>query len=762
MFFPVFFLNKTFFSGDNFSLLIPGKMYFVDSIRSGSFPLWNPYLMGGQPFFADINQSILYPSTVLFFLFPAVTALNATILLHMTIGGLGIYAIARSLKQEHVQALIASTLWMLSIQVVSIANNITDIQSKAWIPWVLYVAIRTSEEGFTLKNVLRATAVLLLCILGGHPYQFWYAVIMAGSYLVCSKGKSFFSKTGTFIIAGILAIGILLFQFVPFFEMLSQSTRTRINTQEVFSGSLPPSLLIELIIPNFFNDPAAGISWGANWGIPKFTQGYVTAIGLVAVVIFALFHTKKTREQKILLGLAFAGLLLSHGRYIPYWETIYRYIPLIRSIRSPGIFITLWVVATPILASWALSDLHDRIKKKQFLVYALSGIAVLLLFLRISYPLWFSTLWSSVDRISRGKLSTGPFHTFARDEVIGKSILDKTFVVALATSAALYLLTRKRLQWKALLCVLAIDMALAMSRSIMLADASVFDLVSRPARILQERMTNNERYMSFNGYFPWTGFTTYFDDMVWQPPFVNESRFTAVERKTFRELKNRRDNLTSNWGQLYRLPTPFGFTTFVLQSAADYWKNGEEGSNINEVDKVPLEDQRINDQGIKYMIVDKLIFPQTYISQHYPWLTLVEDGDTFAIYENPHVLPVIRQFEHTNGSIRGVSILPNSVRFIAENKVVQDITTKLVWYPGWECTIAGSDCQLVNDNGWIRVRVPAGKQEVTLQYAIPHFSTLRAISGTALGIYILLVLLAWAPRGSLGRIGKKIRMYTIG
>ena len=49
---------------------IPPRFFWVESIKNGDFPLWNPYQFSGHPFFANPQHAILYPLNGLFFLPP--------------------------------------------------------------------------------------------------------------------------------------------------------------------------------------------------------------------------------------------------------------------------------------------------------------------------------------------------------------------------------------------------------------------------------------------------------------------------------------------------------------------------------------------------------------------------------------------------------------------------------------------------------------------------------------------------------------------
>jgi hypothetical protein len=67
---------------------IPPRFFWVESIKQGDFPLWNPYQFCGHPFIANPQHAAFYPFNALFFILPFDVAFNNMIILHIFIGGL--------------------------------------------------------------------------------------------------------------------------------------------------------------------------------------------------------------------------------------------------------------------------------------------------------------------------------------------------------------------------------------------------------------------------------------------------------------------------------------------------------------------------------------------------------------------------------------------------------------------------------------------------------------------------------------------------
>src|SRR5262245_26915122 len=78
----VFFGGASFAKSDILRFYYPVWQFAEESVKTGVFPLWNPYNSYGAPFFADIQTCVLYPFSLLLYLPDYRFAFNFYILLH--------------------------------------------------------------------------------------------------------------------------------------------------------------------------------------------------------------------------------------------------------------------------------------------------------------------------------------------------------------------------------------------------------------------------------------------------------------------------------------------------------------------------------------------------------------------------------------------------------------------------------------------------------------------------------------------------------
>ncbi len=73
----------------------PWRALAADSIRHGSLPLWNPYVLCGVPFLGNFQSALFYPPNFIFAVAPIGVAARASILFHVWLSMIFAYLLAR-------------------------------------------------------------------------------------------------------------------------------------------------------------------------------------------------------------------------------------------------------------------------------------------------------------------------------------------------------------------------------------------------------------------------------------------------------------------------------------------------------------------------------------------------------------------------------------------------------------------------------------------------------------------------------------------
>src|SRR5438093_5885869 len=98
---------RSFFTRDFANFGYPLAYHVQQSFRAGEVPLWNPYNFAGLPFLAQWNTLALYPLSLIYILLPLPWSLNLFNLLHLYLGGLGMFCLVRRWLNDGCAASVA-------------------------------------------------------------------------------------------------------------------------------------------------------------------------------------------------------------------------------------------------------------------------------------------------------------------------------------------------------------------------------------------------------------------------------------------------------------------------------------------------------------------------------------------------------------------------------------------------------------------------------------------------------------------------------
>ncbi len=145
-------------------------------------PLWDPYIMGGMPYLADMQSAIFSPFSLPAYFLPFWWSLGVIAVMKVVVAATGTYLLGRALKMGVAGAFLAGLVFGFGLFMV------------AWIPWPLtnvfplipWMLVAT-ERLVRRPGVLPAAALSVLVALqffGGHPESSVYAILATLGYFV--------------------------------------------------------------------------------------------------------------------------------------------------------------------------------------------------------------------------------------------------------------------------------------------------------------------------------------------------------------------------------------------------------------------------------------------------------------------------------------------------------------------------------------------------------------------------------------------------
>ena len=224
---------------DYYGYFYPNWLYAMQAIERGWGLLWNPFQNCGQPFLAISTTGLFYPLHLLFVLFGPDLGQYVEVALHLAVGGIGLYWLARELGVGVAGALAGAAAFALGGTTIQLASWLpTVIAPYAWMPAALAAAERVLRAP-RLGNALVLAVVLAIQILPGYPQITFFTYLAIGLraavVLIAPGATRRLPLIGALAVGLGLPLGLAAIQFLPALEFAGESLRSgRLSREEVF------------------------------------------------------------------------------------------------------------------------------------------------------------------------------------------------------------------------------------------------------------------------------------------------------------------------------------------------------------------------------------------------------------------------------------------------------------------------------------------------------------------------------------------------
>lgn len=359
--------------------------------RSFDPPFWNPYSLMGTPLLANSQSGALYPLHILAGLLhlPTGLAINLLAWIHLSMAGLGVYALCRQLGAGRHGAVFAGGSLVLSTFLLAWLPLASVGTTCAWIPWALFFAARCFDKEARLGPSMAGLAGSIgLMVLGGHLQFAFYGI--GGVVVLCAvlAVQALADRTLTWrapaACAAGAALGMMLAapQLMPVLEYSKFSHRQAPATAQGYEGyvrnALAPWELPGLVFPSLMGFPGERSPAFEDDVLPAFWPAFVRpgaafaesawGVGPLLLGLLALLRRDRLRRAAAPLVLAGFALLMAMGT--PLNAVFYFGVPGWSATGSPGRVIVLLVVALAVLAGilWPGTDEPEPEKDSQSLL----------------------------------------------------------------------------------------------------------------------------------------------------------------------------------------------------------------------------------------------------------------------------------------------------------------------------------------------------------------------------------------------------------
>ena len=380
----------------------PFRFAWVETVRQGHFPFWNPYIKCGVPLFATIQPGVLYPLSLLYFLLPLDLAFNWTIILHFFLAAAFTYALMHELGAGTQGALAAALAFLFSGYLISIHNVLNTLLSASWYPLVILCGCRMVQTGLLRWAV--ATSVSLCCMFLGGGMEIVLLTFASLLLLSLYPGVLPLKDEGNkptlqrrLISLGLVLLiflGLCLIQILPFLELYGRSQRHGgMELTQATLWSLAPKDMIYFLLPSLYEPRTTpDLYW-------KF-QNYLKTIyvGPVVLCLAGFYFVRQGKRGFALLAAMVLSLVFAFGGHTPLYPFFHRYFPLFATMRYPVKFIVLFVFYLCLAAGLGLDFFCNRFSKNYRPPAWFQGLLVALI-VALGALFWFA-------RLNQGKMQS--------------------------------------------------------------------------------------------------------------------------------------------------------------------------------------------------------------------------------------------------------------------------------------------------------------------------------------------------------------------
>ena len=318
------------------------------ALAQHGWPVWNPWVHGGQPILSNPSYGAFYPPNWLALALPPHYALSLLAVLHAGLAFAGAWRLARHLGCAPGVAALASIGTVGCGAYLSLFSAYTLLGGIAWLPWMLVWADKALRQELWVRPALLAGAALGLQILNGEPST----VVMSGLALLALAASAAGRRpraAARLLVPLVFAGGLAAVQLVPTLGRLADSPRQEIPARIATMWSMPPERLVEIVFPHFFGDPARDVEglffgWNLNDRDHPYIESFYPGLLLAVLGVAALLAGRIPRRAAWALA-ATAGVFLALGRHNPLYEGLRQAIPVLAILRYPEKFILLAVLA---------------------------------------------------------------------------------------------------------------------------------------------------------------------------------------------------------------------------------------------------------------------------------------------------------------------------------------------------------------------------------------------------------------------------------
>jgi hypothetical protein len=220
---------------DLLDVVFPFRYHFSAAVNAGHFPLWNPYIQTGVPFYADLQAPTYYPELIFVSSFGGYTIywMHFLIICYLIVGFLGLRQLLRFFQFSNWTASMSALIYICSGYFIGHGQHFFLLVGAAWFPWVIWAYLNFIDN----RNKQSALTFILLTFLmltGGYQalsiclFYLLMTLFLVKTYQLFSKNRKKMLPFFTWnVVVGVILIVMLSPLLLATLEASTQVSRLK-------------------------------------------------------------------------------------------------------------------------------------------------------------------------------------------------------------------------------------------------------------------------------------------------------------------------------------------------------------------------------------------------------------------------------------------------------------------------------------------------------------------------------------------------------
>ncbi len=370
--------------------VLPWLQVQAAALHKGVMPLWDPYLLGGQPLPGQLQPAVFSPFTWLLLAAPLDSSGHISlawihgwfVLLHV-FAGFFAYAFLRTLPARR-EACVVGAVFFGAAGFVGNTPWPQIAAGAIWLPLVFLFFLRSLRGERALFNAALAGGFLALSFLSGHHAVPTFASL---ALIGVSLGAVLLRRLAwagallrTAITLAVAACGAAV-QILPALEYAHYAVRWVNATNPVGWRDVIPYTVHQTL-----GWSASELLFAVLPGSPNTIVNPLIGIVPLALAAIALLARPWRRGVGLFAGVALGALLFSLARSNPFHGVLYALVPGLEKARAPIMAMAVADVAIAALAAFGVDALLAAAVPRLSRIAALVGAVAAFLFVVSLYP----------------------------------------------------------------------------------------------------------------------------------------------------------------------------------------------------------------------------------------------------------------------------------------------------------------------------------------------------------------------------------------